>query len=165
MKRIALLAIGLLAISCTSNFRETQWHMDKEQVMNIETAELVKEDEQELVYRGTLNGLDVDIRYTFYPSGGIMFARYEITTTHTEAFWYVREFNSLNILLVEKYGKPISNKKTFNSSFMQTRWDTAGNSIDHSLTISEKGVANHLIRYSQSLGISESQNEKALDAL
>jgi len=88
------------------DFRKTNWGMTKAQVKKTEKSKLVNEDENLLVYQGTVSGLDCLIVYIF-AEGKLVRAKYIFTKTHSNKNDYISDFNTLKEVLTKKYGKPV----------------------------------------------------------
>ncbi|MHC4523317.1 MAG: hypothetical protein ACYSWY_07545 [Planctomycetota bacterium] len=91
-----------------TDFRQARWGMSKEQVKGAEKkAEFVDEDEELLLYKGTLAGFDVSIVYVFV-SGQLVRGAYFTDRTHSNKNNYISDYHKLKALLAKKYGLPTS---------------------------------------------------------
>jgi len=93
-----------------TSFRNVKWGMSKEQIMSLEKAELVTEENDSLVYKDNINGIDSAVFYNFIDNE-LTYGGYFITETHSNEMEYINDFNVLKAELKNKYGEPISDEQ------------------------------------------------------
>lgn len=93
-------------------FRDTSWGMTKNQVSDIEKSRLLRTDEHQWLYEGTLGPYDVNISYEF--SGDhLAVGRYLLDEEFADNREYISAFNYFCDRLSEKYGPPLEYKENW----------------------------------------------------
>lgn len=159
---IILSAICSTLLSQT-HFRNTHWGMSREEVKNSEDLELVREQEDVLMYQTNLSGFKAFIGYIF-TNNKLTRAKYLITETHSNENDHISDYNDLNDLLEKKYGEPIEKDKHWKDDLYKddysdwgfavslghlayfTKWETESSYIVHALS-GENYEISHQIEY------------------
>ena len=92
-----------------ADFRKTTWGMARGQVREVETAEIVKETEDGLIYRGQVARHPCLIVY-FFAQGKLVRAKYNLIAEHASPQDYVTDFEQLHAMLSKKYGTPVKDQ-------------------------------------------------------
>lgn len=97
------------------HFREATWGMSQEQIKKIETNDFIKKDRGKtsgldiLGYKGQAGGLDCLIAY-YFTENQLVEGRYVFIEKHTNRNLYIMDFKNIKESLIEKYGKPSTDK-------------------------------------------------------
>jgi len=144
MKRIIFILLIVLLILAISNlilfaeeakydFRKTNWGMSKEQVKEIEKSKLVEEDfgeEENLHYKGEIDGLDCEIYYYFMRGKltGAAYSSWHINNKND----CINNYKKLKENLTKRYGKLVEDKtfEDFKEGTARTFWDTPTTEIN-----------------------------------
>lgn len=120
------LSLTILAKEQVYDFRKTNWGMSKEQVKEIEKSKLVEEDfgkEENLHYKGEVDGLDCEIYYYFMRDKltGAAYSSWHINNKDD----CINNYKKLKEYLTKKYGKPVEDKtfEDFEKGEARTFWD------------------------------------------
>jgi hypothetical protein len=97
------------------DFRKTNWGFSMDQVKNSESLSLVREEQNALMYKGTLSDLDCYVVFVF-AKGKLVRTKYVIVEEHSNKNDYIRDYESLKRLLSNKYGTPIQDKTIWRNS-------------------------------------------------
>jgi hypothetical protein len=89
-----------------ADFRKTSWGMARGQVRELETAEIVKENDDGLIYRGQVARHPCLIVY-FFAQERLVRAKYNLIAEHASPQDYIADFEQLHATLSKKYGTSI----------------------------------------------------------
>ena len=170
MKLIFTTVFLFLSISLFAQFRDSKWGQSIQEVKRSETAELIGENSEGLVYNGTLGSINVRILY-YFQDDKLVLGGYENLTTYFTGDYYVRDFNKWNDSLVKKYGQPKLDNTYIDSDYKDepgaalllgkagynNQWLVENTLIDHSLTHADFEFS-HLLYYSD-ISYIESQQD------
>lgn len=117
MKKKIIIALLLLFIILPHtvlaedyDFRNTNWGMSKEEVVEIETAEYAGEDGDLLFYTDDVAGLDTILFYEYLDnklvSGGYVFDENYINQNN-----HIDDYKKVKELLAKKYGEPVIDRQ------------------------------------------------------
>lgn len=114
MKQLFVVVLALISFTtfAQTDFRKAKWGMSKLQIKKIESAELVAEAEDVILYSSKLASLETDVGYSFV-GGKLIVGSYRLTEKHTNKNDYIRDYETLKGLLTKKYGSPIVDKITW----------------------------------------------------
>ncbi len=103
------------------DFRIGFWGDDEDTVNKFETAKFegLSTDGLTMLYSGSVAGNDTYIMYDFDSAGKLYRGIYNLTTTYSNASFYITSYETLKDSLTEKYGKPSSDKIKKISSLAQ----------------------------------------------
>lgn len=87
------------------NFRKTKWGMSIKQVKSSEPLDVLKEDEDFLLYKTSVIAKDVIIAY-FFVDNQLVRTRYVLEESHTNKNDFIGDYNNFKEILSKKYGKP-----------------------------------------------------------
>lgn len=110
MKKILLVLIILMVLSSltlAADFRNVDWGMNMEQVKELETGDLILEENNDLMYSTTLVGYDVYLLYRFTNDDQLANTGYVFDVTYMNGNKYIDDYDEIKSLLTEKYGKPL----------------------------------------------------------
>jgi len=96
------------------DFRETNWGMSKEQVKATENKKPDLEEDNVLAYKVKINGDDYFCAYSFLEDK-LHNAGYAIAEKHTNRNFYIDDYKKLKEILIKKYGKPLTDRTTWDS--------------------------------------------------
>lgn len=100
-------ALGIADTTSIYDFRQTTWGMSKEQVKRIERGSpTYYEDAATVMYEGQVAGLNCVIAYMFVDER-LYQSTYIIVEKHVNKNLYIDDYNKLNQIMADKYGKPI----------------------------------------------------------
>lgn len=162
MKKVILaLVILLMALPVFGQFRDTEWGMSRQEVMNIEGQPALN-DGSLLGYESSLAGYPVYVYYQF-TEGKLTSGWYYFNTSYASPTMYVRQYNDIKSKLLNVYGEPgWDGKKWYNNTYkgmdgmlgtaiqmghvaVQCGWDKEKTRIIHTLTYDE-GIL-HILKY------------------
>jgi len=106
-------------------FRKTNWGMTKELVKKTEETEIIKEDEDVLIYKGIVSNLDCLIAY-FFVENKLVRGKYNVIETHTNRNDFISDYSGLKKALAEKYAKPKEEKTVWKNSLYKNDSDNLG---------------------------------------
>lgn len=86
-------------------FRQAWWGMSMAQVKAVESARLLDESAEALLYEGTVAGLGCTIFYVFL-ADQLVSGTYNATVPHANDNAYLDDFQMLKESLTAKYGRP-----------------------------------------------------------
>lgn len=86
-------------------FRDTEWGMSKQQVINTEGRKPDYETDTILGYEGTITGFESLIGY-YFVNGELYQGMYILSHQHTNKTDYIYDYNKIKKLLIDKYGQP-----------------------------------------------------------
>ena len=132
---LVIFTLSLYAAEATKyDFRKTNWGMSKQQVKEIEKSKLVEEDfgkskEENLHYKGEIDGLDCEIYY-YFTRGKLTSAAYD--RWHYPIQDCIDNYKKLKEYLIKKYGNPVEDKtfEDFKEGTARTFWDTPTTEIN-----------------------------------
>ncbi len=111
------------------NIRNSNWGDKKEQVLNDEKAIIVKSDNNsELKYLSVVNTFPIHAVFHF-TENKLTSLFYFFNQKHTNQNDFISDFESLNILLINKYGKPRKEKVFWNRELYKNNNDKWGFAI------------------------------------
>ncbi|MHB0958288.1 MAG: DUF4339 domain-containing protein [Pirellulaceae bacterium] len=87
------------------DFRNVKWGMSSENVRRQETAELVHESPDTLGYKETIANSNCTVLYIFVDNM-LVRTKYVITERHSNNTEHITDYESLGMLLSQKYGSP-----------------------------------------------------------
>ena len=90
-------------VSELRGFRNTSWGMSREEVIHTESAELVKESPEGLIYRTRLSKFPALAAYMFARER-LVRAKYNLLIEHAAPSDYILDFEFVQTLLIRKYG-------------------------------------------------------------
>lgn len=105
-------------IPVTPNIQErrpTDWGMNAQEVKMNEPVQpvwelyspVLEDNEQRVVYRSQIEGIDASLTYTFYENK-LAQANYLFEPKHEDAVDYVRDFQQVKDWIIQSYGMPAS---------------------------------------------------------
>jgi len=108
-KRLTVILIIVVVLSFSSvlfaeDFRNVNWGMTREEVKNREVGQLIKEDNNFVLYMLELNGYDFALIYIFYDNK-LITARYGLMETFINNQKHIRVKDDFLELLKDKYGE------------------------------------------------------------
>ena len=111
-------SIVVLSNDIKYDFRKTNWGMSKEQVKATEDKKPDFEYDTSLVYKVKIGGDDYYCIYTFledklYNSGYVFFGK------HSNDNLYIDDYKGLKKTLTEKYGKPLTDRTTWDDDLFK----------------------------------------------
>jgi hypothetical protein len=112
------------------DFINTNWGMSKEEVKKIEKAEFIEENmggEDNLQYKGKVDGLDCHISY-FFEEGKLISAGCRITQPNANKNDYINDYKKLKEYLIKKYGKEFEDD-IYEDQSRSAFWDTTTTEI------------------------------------
>ena len=92
------------------HFRRCRWGMTSDQVRESETAELIKESEEGLIFKGRVSRYPCLMAFIF-AQGRLVRAKYNLLGEHVSPNDYFDDFEHLQGILVRKYGEPVDQKQ------------------------------------------------------
>ena len=107
------------------DFRHVRWGMSVEDVKKRESASLVGEDEESLLYTGILDGQKVAITYLFVDDK-LWRGVYSLDENFSNDNKYVDTYSSFVDMLKEKYGKPIKEENYWSKEHYKGKYDKRG---------------------------------------
>lgn len=114
LNKIILLVVLLFlfcSMLCTAqDFRQTNWGMSKEEVVEIEGKDFEEQNigiQNLLGYEASLLNMESALVFSFIENK-LFAAGYVIGETHTNENNYIDDYNKIKSALTEKYGKPSS---------------------------------------------------------
>jgi len=96
------------------DFRKTNWGMSKEQVKATENMKPDLEEDNVLAYKVKINGDDYFCAYSFLKDK-LHNAGYAFAEKHTNRNLYIDDYKKLKELLIKQYGKPLTDRTTWDS--------------------------------------------------
>ena len=96
------------------DFRKTNWGMSKEQVKTTENKKPDHEEENALVYRVKIDGNDYFCGYSFLKDK-LHNTGYVFAGKHTNRNLYIDDYKKLKEILIKKYGKPLTEGRTWDN--------------------------------------------------
>ncbi|MHC4995832.1 MAG: hypothetical protein ACYTGQ_12350 [Planctomycetota bacterium] len=102
---VAPVRTGAGSSASVFRFRGVTWGDSLGVVRATETREVLAEDGEALVVRDRLGDLPCTLSYRF-AEGRLVGATYVIAQRHTDKFYHISDYGSLNTLLTQKYGQP-----------------------------------------------------------
>lgn len=87
-------------------FRGVNWGATKEEVLKVEKASPALQDERVVAFKDSLDGINVHAGYIF-TENKLTRGKYVVLDSHTNKNKYIDDFDKLNKILTEKYGKPL----------------------------------------------------------
>jgi len=121
MKKKGIIFFGLILLIITSfsltilakeqvfDFRKTNWGMSKEEVKLTEKNDITFEDEEEIDYEVKIDSDNFICGYIFLENK-LYRAAYIFSEEHTNKNDYINDYEALKTILIDKYGKPKSDK-------------------------------------------------------
>jgi hypothetical protein len=85
-------------------FRRTFWGMSREQVQQSEETELIKENDEGLIFKGRVSRYPCLIAYIF-GQGKLVRAKYHLLAEHAAPNDYIADFEHVQGILTKKYGE------------------------------------------------------------
>lgn len=113
MKNIVLTMITIIITAASvmsQDFRKATWGMSPSEVKSSETAKLIQEDSDFIVYETTLAGYKAYAGFIF-TNGKLVRATYILKEYHSNDNDYITDYNRLNELLKKKYGEPVEDEE------------------------------------------------------
>jgi len=137
---IALLVIvGNIGFSYaqTTDFRGFAWGNSIDNVQSGEKAALVaKVSNDELAYKDMLGGSDCDVIYIFNDNNKLASGIYVFSKKYSNPQLYLQDYSKFKTLLIEKYGKPATEKENWSTTTSVTEKHNYGQAIaDGNLTL------------------------------
>lgn len=112
------------------NFRNTVWGMTKEDVKQLETLDIVDENDNVLVCEPTsITNLNAVTVYMFDDFGKLYKAFYSFEENHTSENLYISDYNSIVKSLTQKYGEPEWSERFWYDDLYEDRPDDWGFAI------------------------------------
>lgn len=111
----------------SNNFRGTKWGMSREDVLNKESATLIKQSESRLLYHVVINNIICLIDYKF-TNNQLIQAAYYISEKSTTEIKYIDLYDQVKQDLTKAYGEPSSNIMNWkNDEFKNNidKWETS----------------------------------------
>lgn len=127
----------------TGDFRSSLWGDSKADVKKSETSQFSDENDDSVVYKTNLAGVDVAVLYQFMDDKLIQ-AAYISTESHFNKNDFIDDYNKLKQLLIKKYGDPIGDNIQWKDDLYKDRksgWGTAI-SIGHLVYGSKWSIGN-----------------------
>ncbi len=169
----------------TTDFRTFNWGTSFKQVQDNEKATfLLKDKDDMLQYQDDLAGYDCAVLYGFNENDKLISGNYVFTKKYSNPQLYIQDYTTFKNLLVQKYGKPASEKEDWNTNIatekqnygqavadgnltINTEWVTGRSIIQISLTSFDKRPSLHIHYTSKSLDELENKEvlQKALTKL
>lgn len=87
------------------DFRNATWGISKSEIKKIETAKLLDETDEVLMYRGKVGTYDAVIVYKF-TNNKLRTGAYFVKEEHTNENLFIEDYNDINKILKTKYGMP-----------------------------------------------------------
>jgi uncharacterized protein YxeA len=113
MKKIIYILLFLIlttqVFASDFDFRQINWGMNQQQVIQSEKAKLLNQDEKHLIYECQVNNKDCALIYEFYDNK-IVCTTYFFQINHINLNNYIDDYIELHNLLKNKYQEPIENK-------------------------------------------------------
>ncbi|MCK8823978.1 hypothetical protein [Fuchsiella alkaliacetigena] len=141
LKKSGLLLIILILISSSAianidleqeaeitDFRNVNWEMTLEEVLENEEAELLAEENEVLVYETEVAGLPTTLIYFFYENQ-LAAAEYRFNNNYTNPNNYIDDYSKLVNLLSEKYGPPTEDKTVWHNNLFENEPPSHGLAI------------------------------------
>jgi len=127
---IGLLVVFFAELSFADeyNFRKTKWGISIAQVKSSEPLDVVKEDENLLVYKTNVIGKDVFVAYFFIDSQ-LVRARYVLAESHTNKNDFITDYNDFKEILTKKYGKPKQDETFWKNDLYKDDYSDWGTAI------------------------------------
>ena len=97
-KAIFLMVLLVLASSAFAQFRGIDWGVTIDEVKQSETAELLAEDPEYLVYSDTIGGLSAHVYYLFH-NGKFFRGTYSFNERHSQKNMFIDDYYKINSLL------------------------------------------------------------------
>lgn len=110
------------------DFRQINWGMNQQQVIQSEKARLLNQDEKNLIYECQINNKDCALVYEFQ-NNKLLFATYFFQIDHTNLNDYIDDYTELHNLLKAKYQEPIENKIIWKNNLFRNSPSDYGTAI------------------------------------
>lgn len=111
-----------------STFRKNKWGASKEKVMNDETLKLLQQDENILVYRSTVLGLNALIGYIF-TGDKLTRGKYIFQEEHSNKSDFISDYESMKKILTKKYGNAKKDKTIWKNELYKDDFQDWGTAI------------------------------------
>ena len=98
------------SLSIASEFRESEWGMSKEQVMQFEKTDAIFAGDDTLTFKGKIANSSVHIIYEF-KSNKLTSGTYRFIENRVNSNVYIQDYLRINQFLDIKYGKPESREE------------------------------------------------------
>ncbi|MGH7884604.1 MAG: hypothetical protein ACRENO_02775 [Thermodesulfobacteriota bacterium] len=105
MKILILVLLLLPNAAYCKDFRDAEWGISKSELKNIEKSELIKEQDDRLIYSDVFIVYSVGIIYQFFDNK-LIWGSYKFADQYQDKEKYLREFLDFNAVLTNKYGEP-----------------------------------------------------------
>lgn len=92
-----------------TDFRTACWGDNRETVKKYETAEVMGDTDDDLIYEGSVLGFSTNIIYQF-DGDSLWMGAYSFTDTYSNPGQYISQYESIKKQLKKKYGKPKSDE-------------------------------------------------------
>ena len=160
--------ISIITVTQAQNIRSVEFGMSPSEVKQNEDANLVKEGDQDylyyVMYRDDVGGYQALIAFIF-AQDKLTRVRYSFTEEHTNRNLFIDDFNSIDKILIKKYGPPSElknhvwsddlykdNRSDYGMALavghlaIQSSWETSGMKIFHTISGDNYNI-NHDIEY------------------
>ena len=141
-KHIYIIILLFVFTSCTYateyDFRQINWGMNQQQVIQSEKIKLLDQNEENLVYNCQIDNENCVLLYGFQDKK-VYCATYFFQINHTNLNDYIDDYTDLHNLLKSKYQEPISNKMIWKNNLFKNSPSDYGMaiSVGHLMYISK----------------------------
>ena len=111
--------------SSGQDFRQTTWGMSPEQVQEKETAELLSENSELLIYRTQLAEFEAMVAYIF-ADNQLVRAKYVILEEHSNKNDFIRDYEVIQGILEKKYQIPLKNERIWRNDLYKDNYSDWG---------------------------------------
>lgn len=136
---IILFLISIINISASKpDFRQINWGMEQQQIIQSEKIKLLDQNEENLVYSCLINNKNCILMYGFQ-NKKVFCATYFFKINHTSLNDYLDDYNDLFDSLKIKYQEPISNKMIWKNNLFRNSPSDYGTaiSVGHLICVSK----------------------------
>jgi hypothetical protein len=114
----------------TADFRGFSWGNSFSKIQSEEKSSFqTKAGNDELQYKDVLGGADCDVVYIFNDNDKLESGMYIFSKKYSNPQLYLQDYSKFKILLKEKYGKPASEKESWNNNTPITEKHNYGQAI------------------------------------
>jgi len=109
------------------SFRKSTWGCSKEIVKAQEDKEIIYEDDDAIIYKGSISNLECSIIFIF-TSEKLIRGRYYFDENHSNTNSYIDDYQLIKKLLIEKYGNPKEDEQIWKNDLYKddyTGWGMA----------------------------------------
>jgi len=128
---MALLATAGTCLNAqTKDFRGFSWGNPLQEIQSSEKSKLLaKSGNDELIYQDELGGSDCSVVYIFNDNDKLESGMYVFSKKYSNPELYLQDYNKFKSLLIEKYGKPVSEKENWSASTVVAEKHNYGQAI------------------------------------